>query len=130
MAKEEISPEVRRFIHNTINSVEQLEVLLFLMSNPDREWSAEEVGERVRSTPESVASKLADLQAARLLTVRNDPALLYRYAPESSALAEEVAQSLDRAYRERKDTVIQLIFSRPLNNIRVFADAFRIRKED
>jgi hypothetical protein len=127
---EQISPEVKRFIHSTINSVEQLEVLLFLMSNPERDWSADEVSERIRSTPESVASKLEDLYAARLLTVTRGPVPVYCYKPNSEALAQEVAESLDRAYKEGKDTIIQLIFSRPLSNIRVFADAFRIRKDD
>jgi hypothetical protein len=127
---EQISPEVKRFIHSTINSVEQLEVLLFLMSNAEREWSAEEVSERIRSTPESVAPKLEDLYAARLLTVQRQTRPLYRYAPNSDALAQEVAESLDKAYKEGKDTVIQLIFSRPLSNIRIFADAFKIRRED
>jgi len=130
MAGEAISPEVRKFIHGTINSVEQLEVLLFLMSNAESDWSPAEVSERVRSTPESVEPKLVDLLAARLVTVRDEGGPRYRYAPESGALAEEVAQSLDKAYRERKDTVIQLIFTRPMDNIRVFADAFRIRRKD
>jgi hypothetical protein len=130
LAGDEISPEVRRFIHNTINSVEQLEVLLFLMSNADRDWSAREVSDRVRLAPDSVEAKLTDLQGARLLTVRENGETRYCYAPDSNALAKEVAESLDRAYRERKDTVIQLIFSRPLSNIRVFADAFRIRRDE
>ncbi|MEZ0326655.1 MAG: hypothetical protein ACAH95_12190 [Fimbriimonas sp.] len=127
---EQISPEVKRFIHSTINSVEQLEVLLFLMSNAEREWSAEEVSERIRSTPESVLSKLEELYAARLLTVRREPKTCYRYAPNTDALAQEVAESLDRAYKEGKDTIIQLIFSRPMDNIRIFADAFKIRREN
>ncbi len=127
---EQISPEVKRFIHTTINSVEQLEVLLFLMSNAEVEWSAEDVSERIRSTPESVKVKLEELYAARLLTVRREPRPCYRYAPNSSALAQEVAESLDKAYTEGKDTIIQLIFSRPMDNIRIFADAFKIRRED
>jgi hypothetical protein len=127
---DEVSPEVKRFIHGTINSVEQLEVLLFLMSNPEREWSADEVGASIRATPESVAEKLRDLHAARLLAVSPGPPPCYRYAPDSTALEQAVAQSLDRAYRERKDTVIKLIFSRPMKNISVFANAFRIRRDD
>ncbi len=126
---EQISPEVKRFIHSTINSVEQLEVLLFLMSNEEREWSAEEIGERIRSTPESVAPKLEELCAARLVSVRREGRDCYRYAPHSDALAKEVAESLDKAYKEGKDTIIQLIFSRPMDNIRIFADAFRIRRD-
>ena len=100
------------------------------MSNPNQEWSAVDVSGRVRLTEESVASRLKELHTARLLAAREGPSTLYRYAPDSSALAEEVAQSLDQAYKERKDSVIQLIFSRPLDNISVFADAFRIKRKD
>jgi hypothetical protein len=126
----EISPEVRRFIHSTINSVEQLEVLLFMMSNPEREWSAVDVSDRTRMAEDSVAEKLEDLYQAQLLTVTRASVSLYRYEPNSPALAQEVAESLDRAYKEGKDTIIQLIFSRPLSNIKVFADAFRIKGGD
>lgn len=129
MPGDEVSPEVKRFIHSTIDSVEQLEVLLFLMSNPERDWSAEEVGASIRATPESVASKLEDLHRARLLNMRPGQPPCYRYAPDSTAIEKEVAESLDRAYRERKDTVIKLIFSRPMKNISVFANAFRIRRD-
>jgi hypothetical protein len=131
---EDISPELKKFIHNTINSVEQLEILLFLMSNADRDWSAEQITEKTRIPVESVTTKLQDLHAAQLLTLQGfsettPTAQLYRYAPTSEALAQEMADSLDRAYKERKDTVIQLIFSKPMENIRVFADAFRIRRK-
>jgi hypothetical protein len=135
VAGEDISPELKRFIQNTINSVEQLEVLLFLMSNAEKEWSVEEISLRTRLAPESVAARLEDLHAAQLLTRAqtdsSQPAAhLYRYAPTTKALAQEVADSLDRAYKERRDTVIQLIFSKPLDNIRIFADAFRIRRKN
>jgi hypothetical protein len=129
LPRDGISPEVRLFIHRTINSVEQLEVLLFMMSNPDRDWSTEEVARQIRVPPASVNAKLEELHEARLLKVERTATSCFRYAPDSAALEAEVAESLDRAYRERKDTIIKLIFSRPLNNIRVFADAFRIRRD-
>jgi predicted transcriptional regulator len=130
LAGEEISPEVKHFIHSTINSVEQLEVLLFLMSNAERAWTADEISSRVRLTHESVTSKLEELLRAKLLTASTDEPPQYCYEPDSKALAQEVADSLDKAFRERKDTVIQLIFSRPMDNIKVFADAFRIRRDE
>lgn len=127
---EKISPRVRQFIHSTINSVEQLEVLLFVMSNQDRSWSAVEVSERTRMAPESVAVKLDDLLEAKLLVREGSELVKFRYAPNSNSLAQEVAESLDKAYRERKDSIIQLIYSRPLENIRVLADAFRLRSQE
>jgi hypothetical protein len=126
----EISPELRRFIQSTINSVEQLEVLLFLMSNAEQGWTAQEVSDRTRLAVESVAAKMEELHRAELLATEPGEGLRYRYAPTSNAIADEVARSLNDAYKERKDTIIQLIFSRPLKNVRIFADAFRIKKEE
>ena len=131
LPKEEIPPEIRQFIQSTINSVDQLEVLLFLMSNADRGRTVEEISSRIRVTPTAISSKLKDLCGAGLLSSRDEgPDGTYRYAPETTALAAELVDSLNRAYRESRDSVIQLIYTRPLDNIRIFADAFRISKEE
>lgn len=131
LSAEEIPAAVRQFIQSTIDSVDHLEVLLFLMSNPDRGWTVSELGERIRLTPEALVATLADLHVANLLAITAGPHLpLYRYAPESTALALEVAQSLHLAYKERRESVIQLIYTRPLDNIKVFADAFRLKKDE
>lgn len=131
MADEGITEEAKHFIRTTINSVDQMEVLLFMMSNAEREWSAAEVGARTRLSMEVVAEKLRELAKASLLSVLPGEPTAYRYAPSSSALAAEVAENLNQAYRERRDTLFQLIYSRPLDNIRIFSDAFKIkRKED
>jgi len=131
MAGEKISSEVKRFIRSTINSAEQLEVLIFMMSNADKEWSADEVSSQTRLPVESTATKLQDLADADLLLkqTREDRAL-FRYSPNSDALANEVAESLEQAYLERRDTLLQLIYSKPLENIRIFSDSFRIRRDD
>ena len=130
MPGEEITAQVKQFIRETINSVEQLEVLLFVVSNPEREWSAAEVSSRIRAPEESVAAKLAGLQQVGLVAVRQADIALYRYLPGSSALAQEVADSLKQAYEEGRESLIQLIYSRPMDNIRYFADAFRIRRKE
>lgn len=106
-------------------------MLLFLMSNPDREWTVLELSTRIRLTPEAVFATLTELHAANLLAVKpSTPAPLYRYSPRSSALALEVAESLNLAYKERRESVIQLIYTRPLDNIRVFADAFKLKNDE
>jgi hypothetical protein len=126
----DISPQLRRFIQTTINSVEELEVLLFMMSNPHEAWSPQDISDRTRLPVLSVETRLKELVKVKLVAVEGEPSSHYRYAPNSRAIAEEVATSLNEAYRERKDTVIQLIYSRPFDNIRVFADAFRIKEEE
>lgn len=126
---DEISREVDQFIRNHISSVEQLEVLLLLMQNSQQEWSAAQVAQNLYRQPQSVATHLDSLQRAGLLTKGVEKEARYRYAPSSTAV-DSTVRALERAYRERKDTVIRLIFSRPPDALRSFSDAFRFRKND
>jgi predicted ArsR family transcriptional regulator len=126
---DEISRDVDQFIRDHINSVEQLEVLLLLMENAQQEWSAAQVAQKLYRQPVSIAGHMDALRAAGLLTKTQGKEILYRYAPHSRTM-ESTVSSLDRAYRERKDTVIRLIFSRPPDALRSFSDAFKFRKND
>lgn len=123
-----IPAAVERFIQENIPSVEQLEILLLLAQSPDKEWSAADISREIYRQPESVAMRLEALRDRGLLSVRQDKQLLYRYS--AGAQQQEIVNNLDRAYQERKDAVIRLIFSRPANSLRAFSDAFRIRRSD
>ncbi len=128
MADGELSDAIRRFIRDRVHSVEQLEVLLLLAGSAPQEWDAARVSQKLYTQPESAATRLADLHTHGLLTTGSAPGL-YRYAAPTPAM-DEVVRGLGVAYKERKDAVIREIFSRPLDNLRTFADAFRIRRED
>jgi hypothetical protein len=53
-----------------------------------------------------------------------------RWAPASPELERDV-EALARAYAERRVSIIHLIFSKPSERIRTFADAFKFtRRED
>jgi hypothetical protein len=123
-------PEVvRRFIVDHVDSVEQLEILLLLHQHPERAWDAESVARELRISALSASDRLEDQARAGLLArVEGSPGG-YRYAPGTPALDEAVA-GLAKAYAERRVTVINLIFSKPIDKIRTFADAFRLRKGD
>jgi hypothetical protein len=118
--------DVRVFLHQNIDSVEQLEVLLLLWRTPDRGWTSEEVAIAVYSHPSSVVRRLAMLLGQGLLRERQPGC--YQYAPRTVELHQTVTQ-VDRMYRERRVAVITLIASKPIENVRAFSDAFRIRKK-
>jgi hypothetical protein len=120
---------VHHFLHQNIDSVEQLEVLLLLWRTPARGWTSEEVATAVYSHPTSVVRRLALLLGQGLLRER-EPGC-YQYAPRTADLHETVSH-LDHMYRERRVAVITLIASKPIENVRAFSAAFRIRlkKED
>lgn len=122
--------DVQRFIADNIDSAAQLEVLLLLRGEPDREWSAADVSRALVSTPQSAALRLADLDDRRLLARSDGPdGPCYRYAP-GGAQADRTIAALAEAYAKRKTAVIRLIFSRPSERVTSFADAFRIRRDD
>ena len=118
--------DVHRFLYHNIDSVEQLEVLLLLRQGPERGWTADEVARRLYSHPSSILHRLSSL-AGRGLLRELEPAC-YQYAPRSADLHDTVSRVAD-CYRERRVAVITLIASKPIENVRAFSDAFRIRRK-
>ncbi|PTL84455.1 hypothetical protein [Vitiosangium sp. GDMCC 1.1324] len=120
---------VQRLIAEHIDSVEQLEILLLLARHPERTWNAETVARELRISALSAGDRLEDLARDALLASTEGSAEEYRYAPRSP-MQDESVRGLATAYVERRVTVINLIFSKPVDKIRTFADAFRLRKKE
>ena len=123
-----ISQEVRALLLERIDSVVQLELLLLLQGSPDRAWTAADVAQQLRIDPSWTTGQLGELVSRGLLAPSADVAGAFRYAPASPQLDLAVVQ-LARDYAERRVTVITLIFSKPVDKLRTFADAFRLRKD-
>lgn len=121
--------DVHQFLYQNIESVEQLEVLVLLLRRPDRGWSPDEVARELYGHPASIARRLAILLGQGLLR-EIDPGC-YQYAPRTAELHATVERVAD-TYHERRVAVVTLIASKPIENVRAFSDAFRIRrpKED
>lgn len=120
-----ISEELRSFIAKHIHSLEQLEVLLLLREHADQNWDAQTISKALALQPESVTLRLADLHARGFLERSGGETPAYRYG-QPKAIIDELAQ----AYRAQRVTVTTLIFSKPLDNVRSFAAAFKFRKDD
>ncbi len=116
----ELSPGLVAFLRQQISSIEALEVLLLTHRFPHRVWDADSVAAELRIQSRSAAARLAALEKSGL--VRIDGASSYRFAADGE-LAPRVAE-LDAAYQTHRVRIIELIFSKPADNIRVFADAF------
>lgn len=129
MSEQDIGQDVRALIADQIDSVVQLEVLLLLHADPARSWQAADIARELRIEVNSAGDQL-DLLCARGLLQSDDASPRnYRYGPRTPAL-ERAVPALARAYAERRVTVINLIYSKPADALRSFADAFRIRKEE
>jgi len=123
---EGITEEVRSFLLQHVDSVEKLEVLLLVRSQPDRDWTADQIAAELRTDPRSARLRLDDLRGSGLVAAGEAGA---RYLPRTPALARAV-EATASAYRTHRVAVVTLIFSRPTERIRSFADAFRLRKEE
>ena len=117
--------DVHQFLYQNIESVEQLEVLLLLLRRPDRGWSPDEVARELYSHPASITRRLALLLGQGLL--REIEPGCYQYAPRTAELHATVLRVAD-SYGERRVAVVTLIASKPIENVRAFSDAFRIRR--
>ena len=124
-----IPDDVVTFLTDRIDSVEQLEVLLLLQQTPDTAWTGESVARHLYREPSSVGRRLGVLRLQGLLQATEDEEPRFRYAPSSDALAETVAR-LAEAYAQRRVTVLGILAAKPMDNVRAFADAFRIRKKE
>lgn len=125
----ELTDPIRRFIAENIASVAQLEVLLLLRANPERTWTAEDVARSLYTGEPLIAAQLADWATRGLLISPDGKPESYRYAPATPELGELVS-GLAEAYRVRRVSVITTIYTQPVDKVRTFADAFRLRKGD
>ena len=124
---EAIPERVRRFVEANINSVEQLEVLLLLRQELNKSWTAEAVSQALYTPRSAAAMRLADL-VHRQIAVVDESQINFRFQPANSEL-QPIVDELAAVYRERRVAVISLIYSKPNDHVKAFADAFRLRKD-
>lgn len=120
--------DVKAFIANHISSIAQLEMLLLLRSDPAKQWDVAEISKALYATPEMAAGQLASLQADGLVSVSEDPEQRYQYQVGDPDL-RNVINRLAELYRDRRVSVITVLYSEPVNKVQTFADAFKLRKE-
>ncbi|WP_163989512.1 hypothetical protein [Pyxidicoccus caerfyrddinensis] len=123
-----LPPRVQRFITTHIDSLEKLEVLLLLWARTDREWTASAVSLELRITETSATARLVDLAASGLLVGNGATPPAWRFSPSHSEDAQAVTE-LSAVYGAKRVSVITFIFSRPLDKVRGFAEAFVLKKD-
>jgi hypothetical protein len=130
VSDEPLPDEVRRFVHDHIDSVERLEVLLLLHRHP-RVWRAGEVSNERRSSDPAANFHLRGLSESGLLIAEADGFRIHG-DPKLARTLDLVAQT----FRERQVSVITFIYTKPDKHsaaqapsdpLRAFVDAFRIK---
>lgn len=122
MSYEDITPEIREFVARYVSSVGDLEALLLLHGRGPEGLTAEQVAERLYTNVDSEARRLAELAAKGLLAANGGR---FTFSPVNPA-HEGLMRHLEALYRTRRVSMISLIYSKPLKNVRDFSDAFRL----
>jgi hypothetical protein len=123
-----IPSDVKEFLFANIDSVDQLEVLRLVVGDPQKEHSALSLAQELQIALQTVEAHVNALGARGLLTITNQQPLTCKHGPQSKEL-EDGLQELVKTYLERPVSLIKMVYERPKEQIKTFADAFRLKKE-
>ncbi len=119
--------DLQAFLAEYIDSVVQLEALLLLRGTAT-EWTATALGRELRIETQPAIDQLTELCHRGLVECLDSPPR-FRYAPRDQQQVA-VIERLAQAYEDRRVSVISFIYSTPRPTVRVFAEAFRFRKDE
>lgn len=121
-----LPPNVDRFLRGSIRSVWDLELLLLFQRKRAHLWSVDELVRDLRASVLIVGDALDGLQKAGLVSKNaNDR---YQYWPVSPEL-DQLVESVAAAYASSPVAVTKAILSTPSSSVRIFANAFKIKKD-
>lgn len=123
----EIPDKLRNFIFEYIDSVEVIEILLFLFERNQEAWTALDISKELRSNPASVENRLAILNSLGLVRLADESRDAFRYSPKTPEL-DEIVHLLAQENKMRRHKLYEIVFS-PSKQARPLAEAFLMRKE-
>ena len=120
-----LQPRVCDLIVDRIESVAQLEVLLLLLRDPARLWTAAQLATELRVADSWTQAQLQELSQQNL-AVRDGQGFRY----DANAATHATVQELERAYQSHPVAVVTLIYTKPNRTLKSFSDAFKLRKDE
>ena len=104
------SIELKEFIDANIRSVEALETLLLIRSDPKHAWDAIELARKIETDPISASNHLMSLYLNGLIRHESEKGRLspYSYGPHPHAQEKRVAE-LEDTFRSSREEVIEYI---------------------
>ncbi len=130
---EPLSDAVQELVRERIHSIEELEALILLRSEPSRHWSDRAVSDALKISPALTRSALYALVQKGLcssLSAQEGPT---KFAPQTLALERKVAE-LAAAYGAHRIEVLVFISQSAISRVRngalrIFAQAFCISSQ-
>ena len=121
------SDALRDLLQQRLSSVDQIEIVLLLMRDPDRTWTAPDVAAALGTAPESAAMRLFLLASTGLIIFEAAAGIpRYRYAGGDAA-THALLSELNELYTADRRIVAALVGAPP-DPLRSFADAFKLKK--
>ena len=105
-----------------------VELLLLLRKESTRSWTTGELVRQLRASGLVVSDALVALQRIDLVA-REPTENRFTYRPATTELIETVDE-LAATYASEPASIMRVIWSTPRTNIQIFADAFRLRKDN
>ena len=113
------------FITRHLTSVEELEILLCLLTAQGQPHTVDSVYQAILSSKKSVEQGLEKFIAAGLSQMLSMDSPTYAIHPSQTAIVRE----LQGAYRRLSVRVIEAIYQKPPDAAQTFADAFKFKRE-
>ncbi|BCA56096.1 hypothetical protein W02_32360 [Nitrospira sp. KM1] len=126
---EMIPDEIKHFLIAHIDSIVQLEALLFLREHTDQLWSTDALADQLYADREGTKPLLARLAARGLLRTQDHDPIMFAYDPKTEQLRHMVTLVAE-TYRKYLIPVTNFVHQKPRRAIQDFADAFRIKRQD
>jgi hypothetical protein len=123
----EIPAEVRRLVRERVTTMDHVEVLMRLHGSPDTPMTAAEVEASSRLGPDTVRRSLEHLARAGLASHDSDTD---RWRMTAAGDDRRAVDALSIMYHQRPVSLVKLIYEQPPTPLKLFSDAFRIRKEE
>lgn len=123
----EIPAHVLRFLEENIDTVPQLEALLMMREEADRNWRVSEVALRIYITEQRATDTLHALLRRGLVSSDESPPR-FRFNPAKDE-ARELVAALARCYQRNLSLITELIHAKPSASIKEFARAFDLKKD-
>jgi DNA-binding MarR family transcriptional regulator len=121
-----LSPDIEQFISRYIRSIGHLEAILFLYQRRGMEFTIQAIASELRTTPDYAKQQLEELANLGLVRRCTAPEC---YLYESTPDLNETLESISTNYSRHRMAIINLLYSQPLDKIRGFSDAFKIKKD-
>ncbi|MGH7181892.1 MAG: hypothetical protein ACREJN_07950 [Nitrospiraceae bacterium] len=124
---DKIPEEVKNFVVRYIDSIAEMEAMLFLRSHRDRDWSAGSVADWIYASEEVSDTVLARLTENGFITSEGMP-VRYQYGPRNQELARMLDQVAE-AYSKYLVPVTEIVHKKSRRNIEGLAQAFEFKKK-